>query len=494
MHTIVQNIDESLNTLQRYVDEQRAVLFDLQKNHALLDVDMGALQAYMKKPYIMRALRGDRFELIIPRFLNFSAGWPVRVEGEYNVFAVSRMIDLFTPLPDWMRAELGWEKSDFSAYVDGGNLVVTSGDVSKLYDRLGAGKNFARKSGNQFTIIKNRQYQILRDLIRMGVLPYRPKPVSVELVRDARHIDMMANGKSKIVLRPKQQRDFEIFLKFGAVSVIAPGGAGKTFFGMKGLETIKGRKIIFAPRNSILEQWKIRIKMFAPWLLHEVEFMTYQAALRRKKPFPHYALMIADEIQTMPSDMGIKVANISTDTRIGLTATPWREDGQEDMIPATCGVVVGLDWDTNRNTDAIVWIVDNEEAKIKMVEKILAQKTSGKTFVYVYRLNVGDKIAKRLRVPFVSGKTKNQYDTIMAADVVVVSKVADAGISANVTRIIEVDWLGGRQEIGQRALRTAHSEHKSEAHFLMTKAEMKSQGYRLAALSALQFEVKVMGA
>lgn len=358
MQTIVKSIDDNLNMLQEYVQQQRAVLFDLQKNHALLDVDIEALQAYMKKPYIMRALRGDRYELIIPRFLNFSAGWPVRVEGEYNVYAVSRMIDIFTPLPDWMQAELGWAKPDFTAYVDGGNLVVTSGDAAGLYDRLGGGKSFAKKNGNQFTIIKNRQYQILRDLIRMGVLPYKPKPVPAELVRDARHIDMMSNGKSKIVLRPKQQRDFEIFLRYGAVSAIAPGGSGKTFFGMKGLETIKGRKIIFAPRTAILEQWSIRIKMLAPWLLREVEFMTYQAALRRKTPFPHYALMIADEIQTMPSDMGIKVANISTDTRIGLTATPWREDGQEDMIPATCGVVVGLDWETNRNTDATVWIVD----------------------------------------------------------------------------------------------------------------------------------------
>lgn len=138
--------------------------------------------------------------------------------------------------------------------------------------------------------------------------------------------------------------------------------------------------------------------------------------------------------------------------------------------------------------------MDNEDAKIKMVEKILAKKTNGKTFIYVYRLDVGEKIAKRLGIPFVSGKTKKQYQTIMDADVMVVSKVADAGISADVTRIIEVNWLGGRQEIGQRALRTAHSQHKSEAHFLMTKGEMKSQGYRLAALSALQFEVKVMGA
>jgi len=482
--TLISAITNGINSLKEFSLEKEREISDLAKSITLMDVDGDSLSAFMKKPYVLRKLHGNRFELFIPKFINFSAGFPLRVEGEYNVFIVSMMTDLFSPLPDWLRSEVGYERLPFKAHVEDGVLLVTEGDPSKLAERLD-GKLFTRRSGNKFIMAKGSKFNVMRQLIRMGVFPYIPKPVPASTLRTPH--------SSKITLREKQQRDFEKFLKVGNVTVVAKGGAGKTFFGIKACEYIKGKKIIFAPRKSILEQWKFRIASLAPHVLREIEFTTYQAALRRKS-FGEYALMIMDEAQTMPSDMGMRVAGIQAQCRIGLTATPWREDGNEDIIPAACGFVVGLDWETYTNSSASVWITETESDKFKHVSRLLEKKTEGKTWIYVYRLDDGEALSRKLKVPFVSGKTKKQYEAITAADTVIVSKVADAGISADVTRIIEFSRLGGRTEAGQRALRTAHSNKKGEIHFILTKSEYRTHSYRFAALSALDFEIKVAGA
>jgi len=71
--------------------------------------------------------------------------------------------------------------------------------------------------------------------------------------------------------------------------------------------------------------------------------------------------------------------------------------------------------------------------------------------------HLGQTLSRRLGVPFISGKTGNVLDTLNQHDTVVMSKVGDAGLSINATRVIEADFLGGRTEIGQRALRTQHA-------------------------------------
>jgi len=227
-------------------------------------------------------------------------------------------------------------------------------------------------------------------------------------------------------------------------------------------------------------------------VIGEVEFRTYQS-LKNKPLNGEYTLAIFDEIQHMPADMGMRASQINALTRIGLSATPWREDGNEDIIPALCGVPVGSDWPSGDPADTTVWLVDNEAEKIDLAESLAQAPTRAKTMVFVYRLEIGERLAKRLGVPFIHGGTSQQYKAIQAADTFVISKVGDAGISIDVSRVIEVDWLGGRAEAGQRALRTQHGAEKGELHVLMTRREYKENAKRLSALYALNFDVKVRG-
>jgi DNA excision repair protein ERCC-3 len=481
---IAKELQGALGRVIDLTQQQQDWIYHLQQESALAGYDRNMLDSFFKKPYILRPIRGDRHELIIPRFINFSAGWPVRVEGEYNVFVVSRFINMITPLPEWMQKELGYEKNNFSVDIGDGTLDITSGNVQDAFYRLGGSKKFSGYRGNTLHIAKRREFEVLRQLARIGILPYKPKRITKEYLR---------TPTGNVKLRPQQARDFETFLEKGAVAVIADGGAGKTFYGMYAIDNLVGKKLILAKTLSVLQQWKARIELYVPRARHEVEYMTY-AALHRREIKTQYTLVIADEIQSMPSDSGVKASQIQSVARIGLTATPWREDGNEDIIPALCGYPVGFDWTTNEKAETTVWILNSISDKNKAIDAILKKPTKGKTMIFVYRLEVGKQIANRLKVPFVSGETKNNIKTMQENDVFVCSKVADAGISLNVTRVIDADFLGGRTELGQRALRTGHADGRSEVHVLMTGPEYKKQSYRLTALTALRFDVKVVGA
>ena len=48
--------------------------------------DLAGLEAFLNKPYLLRPIQGDRYELIVPQFINLNAGWPARTEGQYVIY------------------------------------------------------------------------------------------------------------------------------------------------------------------------------------------------------------------------------------------------------------------------------------------------------------------------------------------------------------------------------------------------------------------------
>lgn len=478
------SVEQSLKDAGALVQDEKRRVLSLLKDYALADIDAEALARFIAKPYMLRPFRKDVYELIIPKFMNFKAGWPAREDGEYIIYQVSRFIDLITPLPPWLRQELGYEEPNFHAHLENEWLVVDSGEPEDVYDLLGRSKHISYRDGKRLKIAPRSKFEVLRQLVRQGVLPYSPKPIPEEYLR-------VVNAKFQ--LRPKQTRDFHTFLQYSAVSVFASGGAGKTFFGMYAIAALKGKKIIISPRTNILSQWEARIiDYLPPDVLKEVEFRTYQS-LAKHPLTDNYALAIFEEVQSMPADMGMRASQINALTRIGLSATPWREDGNEDIIPALCGVPVGMDWETGKPADTTVWIANGLDEKIQIAREIMKKPTRGKTMIFVYRIDVGNRIARAFDIPFINGSSKQQYRQIQENDTFVISKVGDAGISIDASRVIEFDWLGGRAELGQRGLRTQHAKEQGELHILMTPKEHKDSSKRLSALFSLGFDVKVMG-
>jgi hypothetical protein len=479
-------------------DSLQHAMREAQRAAALVNFDDTALQEFLTKPYLVRALGNGQFELIVPRFIGFRAGWPVRHDGPYTVYLVSKFINMLAPLPDWLAGELGFAAPSFGAALDGNTLTITQGDPAVVMEKLGGAKAIARREGNRLILRPASRFDILRRIIREeGFLPYTPRPVPADLRRDSQ-VARDNKGKPAFTLRLHQAQDYQRFMEAGAVSVFAFPQTGKSYLPLQAFADLKGPKLILCPRRSLVDQWQARLALFlTPEAAAEVTVSTYQGA--RKWLDKEWTLVVFDEAHHLPADFAIESAStIKTVARIGLSATPRREDGNEDLIPALCGFPVGVDWPvkaTQRPT-VTVWIVKDETAKLKLARRLCEAPVDGKTFVFTYRLEIGERLAKLLDVPFVHGKTKKPLAVMAENDTVVVSSVGNEGLSFPIRRVIEVDFLfGSKQEAGQRLGRLAYEivgkDKPGEYHVLMTPAEYSGYAKRLLIYEQWGLEIDV---
>jgi len=171
---------------------------------------------------------------------------------------------------------------------------------------------------------------------------------------------------------------------------------------------------------------------------------------------------------------------------MGLSATPKREDGNEDLIPALCGFPTGADWPVKavQRPTVTVWIVKNDKDKLDLARRLCETPVDGKTFLFTYRLDIGERAAKMLDVPFIFSKTKRPLDVIDQNDTVVISSVGNEGLSFPVRRVVELSFLyGSGMEAGQRLGRLAYevtgADRPGEHHILMTPEEYERHNKRL---------------
>jgi len=164
-----------------------------------------------------------------------------------------------------------------------------------------------------------------------------------------------------------------------------------------------------------------------------------------------------------------------------------------------------------RNPTCHVWILKNTETKVKEIGELAKGK---KTLVFCDSIELGTIVSKRYEIPHVYGATKkDRLATIQDADLVVVSRVGDEGISLpEVEQIIEISWLGRsrRQEL-QRFTRLLHSQIGKETglpskdafvqeavrlrepvfHILMTPEEYARDRKRLFSVMDKGFRVEI---
>jgi hypothetical protein len=223
--------------------------------------------------------------------------------------------------------------------------------------------------------------------------------------------------------------------------------------------------------------------------------MTYQAAITKAQNGV-WTTKIIDEVHHLPANTFVKLALIKAKYTIGLSASPFREDGREEYVFALSGKPVGLSWEYFKQLNIIksptchVWIVKNFDAKIKRLESLL--ETDRRTIIFSDSIQVGDTIKNKFKIPFVNGTTSDNMETISNNRTVVVSRVGDEGMSLpDIERVIEVSWLGGsrRQEL-QRTTRLLHSQtDEQENHILMTLEEYLRDRKRLFAIMDKGFKI-----
>ena len=321
------------------------------------------------------------------------------------------------------------------------------------------------------------------------------------------------------------QRDWvDRFLDQRSGVLVGPSGAGKTVTAIGVLAAVGGETLVLVPSRELASQWRQELlrhtTLDAEQIgeyhggqkeIRPVTIATYQTAGmdRHRSLFDSrgWGLVVYDEVHHIPSKIYRRSADLQTKHRLGLSATPVREDDKEKEIFTLIGPPIGTDW--SKLFDAgyvqepevqiryLPWADDlarNEWAsaegrdrhriaaenpqKIEETRRLLGAHPDAKALVFVDWLEQGEALAESLDVPFVSGQMPHHrrdrvFDSFRDGDLrtLVISRVGDEGIDLpNAELAIVASGLGGsRRQGAQRAGRTMRPAGGSQVYVLATR-------------------------
>ena len=159
-----------------------------------------------------------------------------------------------------------------------------------------------------------------------------------------------------ITLRPYQEEALSAWIKHQYRGVVAlPTGSGKTVIGLGAITKLRVPSLIVVYTKEQLYEWLDKIKKFikgAARLIGEfysekkiikpITITTYQSAFRNINLLKDkFSLIIVDEAHHLPADKFRAIAEgILAPYRLGLSATPYREDGKHEELFSLIGGIV----------------------------------------------------------------------------------------------------------------------------------------------------------
>lgn len=481
--------------LQAIIDQARA---------AHVHLGAGDFEAFLEEPYCVVPAGEGEWRVVCPRWVDFHIGVLERTTASYNVFRVNKYAKWLGDVPAAL-AEKFQFKEPLAAVVEGGFVHVRgAADQDVAWERYK--KHLTQRDGStKLRIKKGAEFRLVADMIQDGILPFVPQAVSPEHLREAGawwapspwDKDQEEAARRRLELRPYQERAWEEFLARGALGVYWPMGAGKTVIALHAMAHLKGgRFLVVVPTATLVEQWRERIHHH----LHrdvaaKVDVVTYQGL--KKVRDRKYLFAAFDECHVLPANTFAAAATIPCEYRMGLSATPYREDGRTDLIFALTGYPVGLDWGELIELGVIevptitLHLSETEADKTRKLEELLHE--GKRTVVFCDGIDKGNALAKRFGLTFVDGSATRRLETIRACRQVIVSRVGDEGLSLpDLERVVEVDFLmGSRRQEGQRMGRLFHADRKGEHWVLMTRDEHERYQKRLLAIREKGFRIRV---
>ncbi len=330
-------------------------------------------------------------------------------------------------------------------------------------------------------------------------------------------------------LRDYQADWLDRFLDAGSGVLVGPAGSGKTVAAIGILAALESETLVLVPTRELAGQWQeelLRHTDLTPDQIGEfhggektirpVTIATYQIASmdRHRNLFDtrRWGLIVYDEAHRVPAPVHRSTANLQGRHRLGLTASPLREDDRERDIYTLIGPPIGTDWDTlfdagfvEQPTVEIRYVPWPDEetrrehaetashqrnqvaatnpAKIDAITDVLAERPTAQALVFVEYLDQGETIARELDVPFVSGETPHAerarlFQAFRRGDeqVLAVSRVGDEGIDLPDAELaIIASGLGGSRRQGtQRAGRLMRPSGDAEVIVLATEGSREA--------------------
>ncbi|NMF05110.1 DNA repair helicase XPB [Clostridium beijerinckii] len=399
----------------------------------------------------------------------------------------------------------------------------------------------------KYKIDENMRGEIKLSLIKLGY-PVEDLGGYIEGNRHEMSLKKFTSLGEPLLIRDYQKEASEIFYadgsaKGGSGVVVLPCGAGKTVTAMAVMDKIKEETLILTTNITAVRQWKQELidKMN---ILEEnigeysgeikeiksITISTYQILTHRKSKvdeFVHmnifhekdWGLIIYDEVHTLPAPIFRAAAEIQATRRLGLTATLVREDGKEEDVFSLIGpkkydmpwkVLEKQGWIAEAQCTEVrvkipedlkmeyavsdskskFRIASENYRKIDVLKNLIKKHVNDKILIigqYIEQLNI---IAKELKVPIITGKTKNSereqlFDKFRIGDItiLIVSKVANFAIDLpDASVAIQVSGtFGSRQEEAQRLgriLRPKKGDNRAYFYSIVT-ADSREQEFAL---------------
>lgn len=470
------------------------------------------IEAFVKKPYFVLPMSEREWWLVVPSFVTLEFGYLLAQEGAWNIFVVNQYSGMIQDIPEEFKREIELAKPFGDMEIKGDKLILkSSADDAREVQSTFAEFLGAVKDKKTILIQKGKEIELFAALVRQGILPFKFNKVKEK----HKHKETRFTAE----LREYQIKDYDVFENStGAVGLMYPMGGGKSFPVLKALSDLIGKKLILVPNHSVAANWKSYIlehttipedqiatdfspKALEESLKKEIHIMVYHQDNYDKIKDIHYIFACYDEAPSVITEERIKFAmQLNVEYRMTTTATPFREDGFEDLIYAIMVKPLGVDWqyfidnDLIRTPEVKIWIESDLEAKMIRLGELIDFKK--KTLIFCDNKKMGYEIAKRYDIPFVSGDVKKADERIQIIrdnKVVIVSRVGDMGISIkDIEVIIEIDFLfGSRQQATQRVGRLFHSEEEGIYHVLMTALEYVKYKKRFLELYRHGLKIKI---
>lgn len=364
-----------------------------------------------------------------------------------------------------------------------------------------------RNAGKAFTTF--------RRLLQAGITVTSPNPVTSTRI--------LPNILDFQLREGAQRAAWQAFLRNGNVGIYWPPGIGKMYFLGTVFTRIAGEHFLFVHTNTMREQWIAFFKAHAPRVkvtgfysatsigrtqpYHRVDIFDHAGELRStlriygyqtRAKFDHERPGVAgfDEAQFLPGNGASRLSMISSEYRVGLSATPFREDGRADLIQIMTGEALGEDWKPFKDSGEIpdvpirVLLVKDIEHKHQALGRTLK---GHRTIVFSDAIADGQRIEAELGIPFIHGGVKNRLQVLGQHKAVCMSRVGDCGIDVpDLKEVIEFNFHhGSRAQSLQRLGRLLHSRWPLRHTVMMTRKEFSLYHKRLSALEAKGYKISI---
>lgn len=360
-----------------------------------------------------------------------------------------------------------------------------------------------------------KAFNTFRRLLQAGMTVAPPNPVLASRI--------LPNILDFELRDGAQRAAWQAFVDTGNVGIYWPPGIGKMYFLGTAFTRIAGEHFLFVHTATIREQWIAFFKAHAPRVkvtgfyskttigrkqsFYRLEIFDRAGELRSSIRIYNYLTRVRfdrerpsvlgfDEAQFLPGNNASRLSMITSDFRVGLSATPFREDGRADLIQIMTGESLGEDWKPFMDAGDIadvpvrVLLVKDLEHKHQALKRTL---NGHKTIVFSDALEDGKRIEAELGIPFIHGESKNRLEAIANNRAVCMSRVGDCGLDIqDLEEVIEFNFHhGSRAQSLQRLGRLLHSRRPLRHTVLMTLKEFSLYHKRLSALEAKGFRIRI---